>query len=168
MRESKHNDAVIIADEKGYRVLDNGIVVSPRGKRISPRSKNGYLSFSIFDSGEKYEVMVHQLAAFQRFGGIVFHEGIEVRHLNNIKDDNSFGNVSFGSHSENIMDLPPEIRRRGGVARGRLSRKLSEEQVAELRKLRNDGYSIRRLCKKFGLAISTVSYIINRKTYADL
>ena len=37
MRETKSNDAIIIADEKGYKVLDDGSVVAvkvPVGKKV--------------------------------------------------------------------------------------------------------------------------------------
>ncbi len=42
------------------------------------------------------------------------------------------------------------------------------KQVRELRALRKQGWSLRQLCKKYGLAVSTMSYIVNRKTYYDV
>jgi hypothetical protein len=169
MRESKRNTAIIIAEERGYKVLDDGSVISPTGKRMNPRpDTEGYLRFNIKDDGETLHVMVHKLAAFQRFGGVIFEEDQEVRHINNIRTDNAKGNVSFGTHSDNMMDVAASIRMHCALASALPKRKLSVPQVRELRALRKDGWTIRQLCKKYGLAISTVSYIINRKTYYDV
>ena len=169
MRETKSNDAIIIADEKGYKVLDDGSVVAPSGKILSlAKNKHGYLHFGITDAGESYNVMVHKLAAFQRFGGIIFDEEYEVRHLERGNSDNSLGNVSFGSHSENMMDISAVVRMHSSYASTLVTRKLSVAQVRELRQLREEGLSIRQLCQKYNLAVSTVSYIVNRKTYKDI
>lgn len=169
MRESKLNAAVIIADEQGYRITNDGNVISPRGtcRKTSP-DDNGYLMFTISDGGDTYSVHVHKLAAFQRFGGIIFEEDQEVRHLNNNKLDNSITNISFGTHSENMMDISPSIRMHSALASAYPRRKLTVAQVRELRQLNKEGWSIRMLCRKYGLAVSTVSYIINRKTYYDV
>ena len=169
MRETKRNDALIIADERGYAVHDDGKVFDVDGNFVLTHpDNNGYLIFQISDAGIRYDVAVHRLAALQRFGSIVLEEKVEVRHLNGNKRDNSTKNISFGSRVENINDISPVDRMHMSMMGTEKQRKLSFDQVRELRRLKSEGWSLRQLCKKYGLAVSTVSYIVNRKTYADV
>jgi hypothetical protein len=169
MRDSKRNAAVIIARDKGYQINDDGSVKSPSGKSLYPLvDDSGYLYFTVKDARETFRVYVHKLAAFQKFGGNIFEEDREVRHLNGNRTDNSKQNISYGSHSDNMRDIHPTIRMHMSMAAAAVQRKLSVKEVRELRKLREEGWKLIDLAKKYKLAKSTVSYIINRKTYDDV
>lgn len=63
------------------------------------------------------------------------------------------------------MDKSPEVRQRVAEYAASFQRSLTEERVAQLREDRENGDTYAQLMKKYGLAKSTVSYIINRKTY---
>ena len=119
MEKSKQNELIIHAYKLGYRISKKGEVVNPKGQYIKSflNGKNPlpYLVFSIRDYSKwkyakKVKVKVHKLQAYQKFGDRMFEEKILVRHLNGIKRDNSWGNISIGSQSDNMMDIPEEIR----------------------------------------------------------
>lgn len=169
MRESKRNEAIIIADERGYKVLDDGSVLSPFGRILKPRTDTeGYLRFNIKDDGEWYHVMVHKLAAFQRFGAIALSEEYEVRHEDGNRTNNRKDNVLYGTHSDNMMDVDACIRMHHAYGAAQHLRKLTVKQVREMRALREDGWKLQALADRYNLALSTVSYIINRRTYDDV
>jgi hypothetical protein len=147
--------------------MSDGTVVDVSGFPRNTQLKNGYLEFSI-RLGITRKVKVHVLAAYQKFGEACFQEGILVRHLNGVSTDNSLDNIAIGTASDNMMDLPPQAR----LARARHAatklRSLTPEQVLELRKRFAAGEKLQTLATEFGVAKSTASYAINKKTYSYL
>lgn len=110
---SKSNKAVLLAYERGYRVLINGVMVNAENKEMNPCVNNkGYKTFTIRipHSRQCKSFLVHRLMAYQKFGDSVFEKGIEVRHLNGSRIDNSFNNIEIGTRSQNAMDVPKTTR----------------------------------------------------------
>jgi len=107
-RDNFTTKATIEATERGYRVDDDGNVLNPQGVQLKTwPDTRGYLRFSLSTETKKVgnrKIYVHQLAAYQKFGRIVFAHGVEVRHLDNNHLNNSTSNLSYGSSSENEMD----------------------------------------------------------------
>lgn len=170
---SAKDRALLKAFEKGYRALEDGTLISPRGRKLSSKSKKrGYIHFSVClrEGGASRDVKVaaHRFIAFLKYGNRLFNPGLEVRHLNGNKTDNSFSNLVLGTHSQNMMDRGREERREHGKKAARFLRSLTPDQVKELRRDRDSGKSYKYLCQKYGVAKSTVSYIVNRKTYPEL
>lgn len=157
------NQRLIEASKRGYRI-ENGRPVSPSGKILSMnKNKEGYYRFSFLDSdGDVRSIVVHRMVAFQKYGNELFNPGVEVRHLNGIKEDNSVDNILIGSKSDNEMDKPEEKRR--NVARN-AAKKLSEGEVTQLRMDRAAGMKYEELSQKYGIRKSTISYIVRGMTY---
>lgn len=112
---------------------------------------------------------VHRLVVFEKFGEDMYAPGLEVRHKDNNFENNSWGNLLLGNKSQNMMDKPPEERKRiARIARiaALAQRKLSEGEAQQLRNDHVAGLSYRQLMKKYGIAKSTVSYIVNKRTYS--
>lgn len=59
----------------------------------------------------------------------------------------------------------PELVRRGERHH---KAKMTAEQVIELRRLSSEGWSLARLAERFGIRISTASYIVRRETWRDI
>lgn len=155
-----------IAYDKGYRINVVGQVISPQGKiRKLKVGHAGYLIFNIADGQRRQPVLVHKLASHQWYGPCP--DGMEVRHVNGNKLNNSQENLIYGTHQENMLDIPPEIRYRSAKIGARVVRKLSQDEAEELRKDRDDGMNYKQLMNKYSLAKSTVSYIVNKKTYQE-
>jgi hypothetical protein len=101
------------AFDKGYRVDRQGIVFYKGRERKLQINRSGYYYFGIKVTGFKrkiFNVPVHRLQGYQKFGEVSFQEGMEIRHKNNVSTDNSESNILIGTHCENMMDMPAELR----------------------------------------------------------
>lgn len=154
--------------DKGYIVRNDGKVFTPDGRERKLRIKSQevpYYTFNMKFEGEAFPVPVHKFAAYLKFGDKIFEDSIQVRHLDGDSLNNSWENLAIGSPSENMHDRPAEVRKAHALHAATKLRKLTEDEVRQLRQDRRDGLSYRELMTKYGLAKSTVSYIVNRKTY---
>lgn len=116
--ENRSADMVRLAFRKGYRVTDDGHVISAHGKtrKLTLKKRQpkdpGYLAFNMKIPGSRnaHPIKVHQLAAFQKFGEKLFEVAC-VRHLDGNSLNNSPDNLALGSHGDNAMDRSPEARK---------------------------------------------------------
>lgn len=161
----------IVAHERGYRVDVDGRVMSLMGRYLKckkHKSNHGnvyYYEFTVYDptTHKRGHVMVHKLQAYQKFDLLAFKDSI--RHLNGNSLDNSEENIDIGTQHDNYMDRDPNVRLEHARVAASYLRSLTEEQVDELVKLHLSGWTYKMLTKKYGIVKSTVSYIINGKTY---
>ncbi len=155
------------AYELGYRVLPNGDVIGLRGRVLKGWiDKYGYRYFRV---GKKTgDVAVHRLIAYQKFGSKLYEPGLQVRHLNNDQLCNTPENIDIGTATQNAYDKTPETRLRAARTAAKVQRKITSEEAEEIRRLHNSGVSYRQLTERFGIAKSTVSYIVNNKTYKEV
>jgi hypothetical protein len=163
-------ELLVEAYARGYRITRDGQLISPSRKNPVGGYINttGYRETGLpFKGRNAVKLLFHRLQAYQKFGDAMFEEGIEVRHLNGNPLDNSFDNIAIGTQSENSMDKKPEVRKRAAKIAASKQKKLTETEVVELKTLRKQGWKYADLMVKFGLAKSTVSYIVNDKTYQD-
>lgn len=162
---SKSNLNIVKAAELGFFVDENGSLFSPFKNKVIPCcAPHGYYRFAV----NKHErVLVHRLQAYQKYGDKIFEPGIQVRHLNGNSLDNSVNNIDIGTASDNCQDKLPCVRRAAAKTAASTLKKLSDEDLASFRKDRESGYTYRQLMKKYNLAKSTVSYIVNNKTYQE-
>ncbi len=160
-RNSKAVTTIIDAFTKGYRVDVDGRLISPFV------DNRGYLRFNLkgFRSGKSCPLLVHQLAAYQAFGEDSLMVGIQVRHLDGNPLNNCLENIAIGTASQNSMDKLPAVRLRAALIAASHQRSLSDAQVAEARRDYANGARLVDLAKKFGIAKSTASGIVNFKTY---
>lgn len=97
----------------------------------------------------------HRVSWELHFGPIP--EGMEVCHRCDnricVRPDHLF----LGTHSENVADM---------VAKGRSpNRKLTADEVSEIRRLHSEGYSARRLARDFGLDKVNILKIVRGEHY---
>ena len=148
------------AKEKGYFVTKGGECFSPNGNKLGKsKNKEGYRQFAIRFNGTPRKLNIHRLQAYQKYGENIFKEGVEVRHLNGDKSDNSFENICIGSHKENMMDIPKEKRLSISLHATYFWRKHNRE---EIKKFHNKNKSYRETKEKFGISSSgTLHFILN-------
>lgn len=157
------------AHKRGYRVREDGLVETPHGGTLRGWSaKNGYRAISLRIEGKPKWIHVHSLAAFQKFGKKALAEGTQVRHLNGLPHDNRLVNIAIGSARDNRLDLPKTVRVRTARSGASAQRKLSPQQIKQLKKDRAAGAKYKDLTVKYGITKSTVSYILNGKTYGQV
>jgi len=165
-RRTSTEERIKDAHRRGYRIRKDGKVIGLNGRILKVRTTGGtpYPKFNVAKPSQG-SIPVHRFAGFQWFGEIVFRPDIQVRHLDGNPFNNSRDNLAFGTASENMLDRPEKDR--AAIAKYAAShrRRLTEAQVAELRSMRDNGATLAELVKAFGIAKSTVSYIVNRRTY---
>ena len=98
-----------IAFNRGYRVTETGTLISSTGKIIQS-DKRRYITASFKINGKVHTFYAHRLQAFQKYGMALYDEGIECRHLDNDGLNNSWENIVLGTHSENMLDVPAQVR----------------------------------------------------------
>ena len=157
---SKINDAVVIAYTKGYRVLDNGVVKSHMGTLRKTINHGGYEKVNVdIGNSKKFPVPVHKLQAYQKFGEEVFHEDVQVRHLDGDSTNNESDNISIGSASDNAMDKPESLRKSQARRASHSSKDIiSVETWLMVDEHQRGGCSYSELSLIFGISKSTLSY----------
>lgn len=150
------------AFNKGYRVID-GRIFNPDGKELTGYvNRRGYHLFHHTKSGPK--VYTHKLIAYQKFGDKLFEKGIEVRHLDGNSLNNSEYNISIGTHRDNMMDVPKEVRKRKAIKAAKKLRKFTNEEVDEIKKDYSLLKSYKKVMEKWGITSKgTMHHILNNK-----
>lgn len=75
-----------------------------RSRLLTPQvNPKGYVTFNLYrDDYVRREVRVHRLV-METFVGPM-PEGMEIRHLDDIKTNNWIGNLAYGTRAENVQD----------------------------------------------------------------
>ena len=101
-------------------------------------------------------VKFHRFQGYMKFGEDMFKKGMVIRHLNNIKLDNSWYNIAIGTYSQNVADSPVEVYSHP---------KHSHQNIIEDHK---KGMSYNAIMKKYNISSKgTVSFIINKSISND-
>jgi len=153
---------VVIAFEKGYRICKDGFVTGVRGNILSNNQRNkGYKRFTMKVDGKDLKVPFHQLQAFAKFGRRFLSKGIVVRHLNGNSLDNSWSNIAIGTHSQNMMDQPKEVRQRKA---NRATSFVRRKDWPTIEADWESGMGFNKLSKKYSMSKGTLSYHFKNKT----
>lgn len=108
--------AALVAYFKGYRVTDDGQLLSPKNEALVLKAKasdRGYPRFGVWLDDEKRAVRItaHQFAALCFFGLKAFTSQC-IRHKNDVRTDFSRGNLMLGTQVQNERDKCPNARKR--------------------------------------------------------
>jgi hypothetical protein len=148
--------------KKGYRVTSAGLVILKNGNVSNRINKEGYPIFSFRFNGKTTPISIHRLQAYQKYGNEMFKDGIVVRHLNGIKTDNSWDNIAIGTHSDNMMDIPEDIRVAKSVYAASFNKKYNSEDVYNY--YMNHGKSYKKTMDKFNISSKgTLHWIIKKE-----
>lgn len=156
--------------EKGYSLDKNGVVFNKNGKTVigyNKRLKN-YISkeICIKHNGKSINIVVSRIQAYQKYGEKMFEKGIVVRHLNGNSTDNSWDNIKIGSQSDNMMDIPDEIRilkSKNATRKRQDSIRTLEERYAIYKDLLDMRLSMRGIMIKHNISsYGTIFYMKNK------
>lgn len=154
-------DRVEIAQEKGYTISMDGIIFNGENKELKGGVHiAGYKYISFVYENKKIHVYAHRLQAYKKFGRAVFKKGIMVRHLNGIKTDNSWDNISIGTNIDNQMDIPSELRKLRSINNGK-ERKYNYKAIQDFHSKKK---STKEIMAKFNIPNrQTVYFIIKNR-----
>lgn len=167
---SNVNGIIKAAFKEGY-YLSGGELHKPDGTPVKQyMGTNGYYKVSLggrtssLPDFNRSAIPFHKLVAYKKFGNKLFKADC-VRHLDGNCLNNDPDNLDLGTTLQNIMDRSPEDRQKHAQKAANAQKKLTKDQIASLLKDREGGMKYKDLCAKYGIAKSTVSYIVNGKTY---
>lgn len=143
-----------------YEVSDSGKVRRKDNKRDLPESFYKYPRAWI--CGGYYFVHRLVLEAFIGYRP----EGMEARHLDGSRRNNSLANLRWGTHKENQADRVLHGTKSQGSNHGRA--KLTEAKVLEIRRLGETGTPQKSIAEQFSICQTTVGRIISRKLWRHI
>lgn len=148
-----------IAFKRGYVATEEGVLLNPKGLEIGFVKNSGYNSTMIRVKGKQVNFMVHRLQAYQKYGCKLYEDDIVVRHKNNIKGDNSWGNILIGNQSQNMMDIPKQIRIKKAQHAASFNTKYNKEDI---KNFHNIDKSYKKTMNRFNISSKgTLNYILN-------
>lgn len=164
---SKLNKIVAKAYEKGYRVKSDGSVQGLTKDtlclKVSKRQFK-YYNFSACIEGNRENIGVHKLAAYQKYKEALFEKDIEVRHLDNDSLNNKPSNIAIGTKSDNAQDKLPEVRKSAAIKASNNIRKFSDDEMENIRRYYNECRSYKHTMEYFDIGSKgTLHYILNTK-----
>lgn len=155
-----------IAYNRGFRVTKEGICISPKGNKVGSIKNYNNVKYKIinFKDIKHFELFIHRLQAYQKFGEKIYEPNIVVRHLNNNSLDNSWDNIEIGTQSDNQQDIPKEQRILNALNGAETQKKYSDELHKQVLEAREQGMTYKEIMEKFGIKCkSQVSFMINKR-----
>lgn len=148
-----------IAVERGYFVSEEGFAYNKKGEKVGFTHQNGYCFIKIRINKVLKQVAIHRIQAFQKYGNLLYQDGIEVRHLDGNSENNSHENIVIGTHQENIMDIPEQVRIKRALHASSFLRKYDKEKVTEFFE---ECKSYKKTMEKFSISSKgTLHFILN-------
>jgi hypothetical protein len=172
MRQSKSIEGVLLSYQKGYRII-NGEVISPVGNNRklllnSQKKSDGRLFFTMKNEGNSYNVKVHLLVAYQKFGDAAFEDKIQVRHLDGNPFNNLDSNIDIGTPSENYFDRLPAERLKHSVIASTYVRKFTDVEMERIRNFYSECKSYKKTMEEFNITSSATLYYILKNKYQTI
>lgn len=155
-----------------YEISKSGVVISLArngtvGKDREVKATvgtNGYLKVSLRCNGVRFTRNIHRLLA------VTFIPNPNnlpcVNHIDGDKLNNKLENLEWVSYAKNIKHAYDN-----GLtvaAKGEARSILKNEDVLEIVKLKNSGFTLKTIAEKFNISASTVSDIVNGRTWRHI
>lgn len=145
------------AKDHNYVIDENGTLYH-NGNIIKGTLINGYKITHIRINNVLHTLKFHRFQAFCIYGYKIYNSDLVVRHLNNIKTDNSVSNIKLGTYKQNSYDNPKEDRMERALYATSFVKKYDHDYIKELHKT----HSYSEIMKITGIkSKGTLSYIIN-------
>ena len=161
----------VVGFEGIYEVSDHGrirCVLARYGRAagyiLKPhltRHRCGYLRIDIRSGGKRFTMMVHRLVLAAFVGPCP--AGMECRHLDSNPTNNHISNLQWAFPVTNAADKVPRGTVPIGVKHGQA--KLNDEKVREIRGLRAQGWSLRKIGRQFGVDHTEVDNILRGRNW---
>lgn len=177
----RQNQALSLTSKNDHLVrefcADEDYCIKPTGEIFSRRNRQGHLSNQWREVGhddvisgmvyrrvkyKKKSLSIHRII-WHRFGGEL-DPLLVINHIDGNPSNNHIKNLEQVTRAENNLHSY-RVNKRASVAG---NAKLTPAMVQQIRTLKANGYSLNRLARELGLAKSTISYIVNGRTWKDV
>lgn len=146
---------------RGFRITESGDIINPKGVVITGYKNNGYITIGFRIGNKSCRCSASRIQAFQKYGNLIYAEGVEVRHFNGIKTDNSWGNILIGTASQNQMDIPESIRIARSIYASSFIKKHDDVKISEFHQ--KNGNSYKKTMSEFGISSKGTLHFILKK-----
>lgn len=154
-----------------YEVSDMGRVRSKGGRRRSKKNhilkdqptKGGYRRVVLCSDGDQRNILVHRLVLLA-FVGDQPEGKTQANHRNWVTDDNRLCNLEWVTPSQNSQHAR-KFEKRWSRGSDRYNARLSEADIAEIRRLHLGGMTQAEIGRVYNIGASHVSRIILRKQW---
>lgn len=149
---------------RSWRVRGSKTKMLQTPRQLKQRKKGAYLVVGTHTSGKYTTWFVHRLV-LEAFVGPC-PDGMEARHINGDPENNDLSNLAWATKLENESDK--ETHRTSHIGSRGMRRKLTEENVLEIRRAIIAGDSFASLGRRFNVTWQSVQAIARRKSWAWL
>jgi hypothetical protein len=124
-------------------------------------TSNGYPVVRFCINGKQFAKSVHQIVALTFLGEKPLDK--EIRHIDGNKLNNHLDNLAYGTKKENAKDK----KLHGTYLFGENihNAKLKNNDVINMRKMREEGFLLKDISSKFGIAVSTAGRVCRGITW---
>jgi hypothetical protein len=129
---------------------------------LKPALVNGY---QLVGLGSGITKTVHSLVAEAFLGPKP--EGYEINHKDTVRSNNHYKNLEYMTHQENMIHAAKMAEANGTNFPG-FVRKLDEEKVKHIRYLQQEGESMVKLAKRFGVSYQTILGVVHNRTWTKV
>lgn len=159
-----------LAYDKGYRVIDGVVYSFNDNIRKLNINNRGYLRFTVMDGSRTdntrvtMNVEVHRLVAYQKYKKEMHKKGIEVRHFDGDSKNNLEDNILIGTHQQNMLDIPKDVRLKKSINAASHKRIFSDIDMKNIRDLRKNKATYKEIMEKYNISSKgTLHYILNNE-----
>lgn len=133
-------------------------------KKLKPQlQSNGYYKVDLYCNNKRARKYIHRLIAETYL--LLPCDGKEINHIDADKYNNSIDNLEAITHKENMKHAKKLGLCKGAINPTGGKPKLTIGNVIDSRKLHLIGFSINAIAKLFGVHRTTMSAVVNRKTW---
>lgn len=148
-----------------YTIDEKGVLKNPQGKKVGSVNRQGYKKIQVTICGKARDVFLHRIQAYNKYGSKLYEKGIQVRHLNDIKTDNSSDNIALGTATDNLNDRGREKIMADQKKATDASKKYSDEKVLQIKEFYKKNNNSQKLTMQtFNISSTgTLWYILNKR-----
>lgn len=172
-RDIKGYEGIYKINKYGDVISLTRLIVSSFGKVVlnevllKPLANHkGYFQVVLSKNGKSKTKTVHRLVAETFVPNPDNKE--TVNHIDGVKTNNNVENLEWCTNQENIIHAHKNNLTNPCKGESNSSAKLKEQDVHLIRKVHKDGESIRKISKRYEMCESTISQIVNRKSWKHI
>jgi hypothetical protein len=156
-----------LVDEGLFSIDDNGAIWRHNnGSKRRAEKKSRYLQVGFNPADDRRYVYAHRVVYLWASGRDI-PEGMQVNHRDGDKHNNRPDNLELVTQSQNGLHATRELGLNRGEDHG--ASKLTRQQVREIRRrYAANGTTQARLAEEYGVHHTTISWIVNRKTWKHI